>query len=65
MTAELSLERIRAARERIAGAIYRTPCPYSEALSERCGGTIYVKLENLQATGSFKERRVDVYPRVR
>ena len=56
MSTELTVEQIRAARARIAEAIYHTPCRFSEALSERCGAAIHVKLENLQPTGSFKER---------
>lgn len=47
---------IRAARERLAGTIYETPCPYSETLSTLTGARVFVKLENLQMTGSFKER---------
>jgi threonine dehydratase len=47
---------IEAARERLAGVIYETPCPYSQSLSELTGARVHVKLENLQLTGSFKER---------
>ncbi|HKZ05954.1 MAG TPA: threonine ammonia-lyase [Methylomirabilota bacterium] len=47
---------IEAARERLAGVIYETPCPYSQSLSELTGARVHVKLENLQMTGSFKER---------
>ncbi|MBI4592903.1 MAG: threonine ammonia-lyase [Candidatus Rokubacteria bacterium] len=47
---------IEAARARIRGAVYETPCPYSQTLSELTGTRCYVKLENLQMTGSFKER---------
>ncbi len=47
---------IRAARQRLAGTIYETPCPYSETLSTLTGARVFVKLENLQMTGSFKER---------
>jgi threonine dehydratase len=47
---------IEAARERLHGAIYETPCPYSQTLSELTGTRCFVKLENLQMTGSFKER---------
>ena len=52
----VSLADIQAARERLHGAIYRTPCPYSEMLSHTTGQQIYLKLENLQMSGSFKER---------
>jgi threonine dehydratase len=52
----VSVESIRAARERIADGVYRSPCPYSLALSRLCGCEIYCKLDHLQITGSFKER---------
>ncbi len=52
----VTLETIRAARERIKDVIYHTPCPYSLSLSRLCGCEIYCKLEHLQMTGSFKER---------
>jgi threonine dehydratase len=47
---------IDAARERIAGAVYYSPCPPSISLSEITGIEIFCKLDNLQRTGSFKER---------
>ena len=47
---------VRAARARLAGIIAETPCPYSETLSAMTGARVHVKLENLQMTGSFKER---------
>jgi threonine dehydratase len=52
----VTLSEIHAARERIAGAIYHSPCPYSLSLSRLCGADIYCKLDHLQMTGSFKER---------
>jgi threonine dehydratase len=52
----VSLDDIRAARERIASAISRTPLASAENLSRLCGNQIHVKLENLNITGSFKER---------
>src|SRR5271154_6219251 len=52
----LTVEMIREARERIRGAIYHSPCPYSLSLSRLCGAEIYCKLDHLQMTGSFKER---------
>ena len=45
-----------AARERLRGAIYYSPCPHSMMLSALTGQQVYLKLENLQMTGSFKER---------
>lgn len=47
---------IRAARRRIAGGVVETPCPESIPLSEITGARIWCKLDNLQRTGSFKER---------
>jgi threonine dehydratase len=47
---------IEAARDRIRGAVYYSPCPHSIPLSELTGMEIYCKLDKLQRTGSFKER---------
>lgn len=47
---------IEAARERIKGAVCYTPCFPSTALSELTGLQIFCKHEELQHTGSFKER---------
>ena len=44
------------ARERIRDQIYLSPLPYSETLSRMTGQRIFLKLDNLQITGSFKER---------
>src|SRR5438270_9622579 len=52
----ITLDEIRAAAQRIKGAVYRSPCPYSLALSRYTGCEIYCKLDHLQLTGSFKER---------
>lgn len=45
-----------AAAERIAPWIRRTPLDYSPWFSERTGANVWLKLENLQYTGSFKLR---------
>ena len=47
---------IEAARARIKDTVYLSPCPHSIPLSELTGMQIYCKLDNLQRTGSFKER---------
>jgi len=47
---------VEAARRRLRDAIVQTPCAYSQTLSELTGARCFVKLENLQMTGSFKER---------
>jgi threonine dehydratase len=52
----VSLADVVAARERVRGAIYYSPCPHSQMLSALTGQQVYLKLENLQMTGSFKER---------
>ncbi len=52
----VTLSEIQAARVRLGRAIYQTPCPLSLTLSRLCGCNTYFKLENLQMTGSFKER---------
>jgi threonine dehydratase len=45
-----------AARELLIDVISPTPLLYSRVLSERVGGPVYLKCENLQRTGSFKVR---------
>jgi threonine dehydratase len=45
-----------AARTFLEGRIHRTPLEESEALSRRLGVPVYLKLEQLQRTGSFKLR---------
>ena len=52
----VTYEDIVAARERIRGHVELTPCPRSRNFSALCGAKVYFKLENLQRTGSFKER---------
>jgi len=52
----ITLQDIEAARQRIEGAVYYSPCQRSIPLSEITGMDIFCKLDNLQRTGSFKER---------
>ncbi len=52
----IHLDDVLAARERLHGSIYYSPCPHSQMLSALTGQQVYLKLENLQMTGSFKER---------
>ena len=47
---------IQAARARIAGQVDHTPTRYSRKLSQLTGAEVWVKFDNLQFTGSFKER---------
>jgi len=51
-----TLRDIHLARQRIAGLARRTPLIRSAGLSERVGAAVYLKLESLQETGSFKIR---------
>ena len=41
---------------RIRKDIVRTPLVYSQKISQLCGCEVFLKLENFQMTGSFKER---------
>jgi threonine dehydratase len=52
----IDLKDIRSAMERIGPFIDRTPLVPSRSLSLRAGVPVYLKLENLQRTGSFKVR---------
>lgn len=52
----VSLADIRAAEQRIAGHIIRTPLVFSPFISARTGARVYLKLETLQKAGSFKVR---------
>jgi threonine dehydratase len=49
-------EDVAAAREVLSDVTLRTPLLQSRVLSERIGGPVYLKCENLQRTGSFKAR---------
>jgi threonine dehydratase len=49
---------IQAAGKRIAPYVLQTACRETAALGELIGGTVFLKLENLQSTGSFKLRGV-------
>lgn len=52
----VTLSTIQVARARIGEAIHMSPCHLSHHLSELVGLPLHLKLENLQRTGSFKER---------
>lgn len=52
----LSLPDIRAAAQRIQGRVLRTPLIENPAISAAAGTRVALKLDNLQATGAFKER---------
>jgi threonine dehydratase len=52
----LTVHQVLEARARLDGAIRRTPSVYARALSERTGARTWLKRDDLQRTGSFKER---------
>ncbi|HET6413431.1 MAG TPA: threonine ammonia-lyase [Anaeromyxobacter sp.] len=52
----VELSDVEAAQARIRDRVYLSPCARSETLSRLSGTEAYLKLENLQMTGSFKER---------
>lgn len=52
----LAIGDVRAAAQRIAGAVVRTPTMHSQTLSNIVGTEIWLKFENLQFTAAYKER---------
>jgi len=52
----LMLADVYRARQRLAGRVAHTPLVASASLSERAGAPVYLKLETVQPTGSFKLR---------
>jgi threonine dehydratase len=51
-----TIDDIRAAAQRIQGAVIRTPMLVSRTLSELIGAEVWLKFENLQFTAAYKER---------
>ena len=51
-----TIDDIRAAAERVKGAVIRTPMLVSRTLSEIIGAEVWLKFENLQFTVAYKER---------
>jgi threo-3-hydroxy-L-aspartate ammonia-lyase len=52
----IGVNEIRMAAERLAPWAHRTPVMTSKALDDRCGGSVFLKCENLQKVGAFKFR---------
>jgi len=52
----VTLTDIQAALGRIRDSIYLSPCARSETFSQVTGNSVFLKLDNLQRTGAFKER---------
>ncbi|QUL36577.1 threonine ammonia-lyase [Erythrobacter sp. JK5] len=53
---DLTIDDVRAAAQRIEGAVVKTPMMHSITLSEITGAEIWLKFENLQFTAAYKER---------
>lgn len=53
---DISLEEIKKAQTQLQGVSYNTALVYNHSLSDLSGNQVYVKMENLQRTGSFKLR---------
>ena len=56
MSLPVSADDVLAAQELLSGVIHLTPLEFSQALSDRVGGEVHLKCENLQRAGSFKIR---------
>ena len=52
----ITLADIQVARKTIGDSVFLSPCAFSNTFSRLTGNRIFFKLENLQMTGSFKER---------
>ena len=52
----VTFEMIKEAAQNLKGVIKETDFCFAESLSERSGAEVYLKLENLQQSGSFKIR---------
>ncbi len=55
-TPSLPLDDVRAARHRLAGGLRLTPCHSAPGIAMIAGGEVWLKRDDLQRTGSFKER---------
>jgi threonine dehydratase len=52
----IALSDVKQALGRIRDSIYLSPCALSAAFTTLTGNSVYLKLDNLQRTGAFKER---------
>ena len=53
---KVNLDSIQRAAAQLRGKVQQTPLRHSKRLSEATGAELYLKLENQQSTGAFKER---------
>ncbi|UAB79134.1 threonine ammonia-lyase [Erythrobacter sp. SCSIO 43205] len=54
--ADLAIDDVRAAAQRIEGSVVKTPMMHSITLSEITGAEVWLKFENQQFTAAYKER---------
>jgi len=54
--AMVTVDDVRRAYARIRESLFLSPCSHSETFSELSGNQVFLKLENLQMTGAYKER---------
>jgi len=54
--AMVTVDDVRRAYARIHDSIFLSPCSLSETFSQLSGNQVFLKLENLQMTGAYKER---------
>jgi threonine dehydratase len=54
--ANVTIEDVRAAAQRLQGVAHRTPVVTSRTLDERAGARVFLKCENFQRMGAFKFR---------
>ena len=52
----VNLADIHAAGGRLRGGVVHTPCKHTRAFEDLVPGQLHFKFENLQRTGSFKDR---------
>ncbi len=55
-TAMVTIDDVRRAYARIRESLFLSPCSHSETFSQLSGNQVFLKLENLQMTGAYKER---------
>ncbi len=55
-TPSLTLDDVQAARQRLAGGLRLTPCHAAPGIALVAGAPVWLKREDLQRTGAFKER---------
>ena len=54
---DMELKDIKQAKKRLEGVVHVTPIERSQTFSDMSGADVYLKCENLQKTGSFKDRK--------